>query len=36
VRRPVQMLCSLDGIETGVQQLIRDEPIETTKVELWG
>jgi len=30
VRRPVQILGSLDGIETGVHQLIRDEPLETT------
>lgn len=30
VQRPVQILGSLDGIETGVRQLIRDEPLETT------
>jgi hypothetical protein len=33
VQRPVQILGSLDGIETGVRQLIRDEPLETTVVE---
>lgn len=32
VQRPVQILGSLDGIETGVRQLIRDEPLETTVV----
>ncbi len=36
VQRPVQILGSLDGIETGVRQLIRDEPLETTQVELLG
>lgn len=35
-RRPVQILGSLDGIETGVRQLIRDEPLETTRVERFG
>ena len=30
VARPVQIPGSLDGIETGVRQLIRDEPLETT------
>lgn len=30
VQRPVQILGSLDGIETGVRQLIRSTPIETT------
>lgn len=29
VQRPVQSLGSLDGIETGVRQLMRDEPLET-------
>jgi hypothetical protein len=29
VKRPVMILWSLDGIETGVRQLIRDEPLET-------
>ena len=28
VTRPVQILGSLDGIETGVRQLIRSEPLE--------
>lgn len=36
VRRPVQILGSLDGIETGVRQLIRDEPLETTVVSCRG
>jgi hypothetical protein len=36
VRRPVQILGSLDGIETGVRQLIRDEPLETTRIERFG
>ncbi len=36
VRRPVQILGSLDGIETGVRQLIRDEPLETTQIEYLG
>jgi len=36
VQRPVQILGSLDGIDTGVRQLIRDEPLETTKVEIRG
>ncbi len=36
VQRPVQILGSLDGIETGVRQLIRDEPIETTVVDFHG
>lgn len=30
VARPVMILGSLDGIETGVRQLIREEPLETT------
>ena len=29
VQRPVQILGSLDGIETGVRQLIREQPLET-------
>lgn len=29
VQRPVQILGSLDGIETGVRQLIREAPLET-------
>lgn len=36
VRRPVQILGSLDGIETGVRQLIRDEPLETVQIEYLG
>jgi hypothetical protein len=32
VQRPVAILGSLNGIETGVRQLIRDEPLETTKI----
>jgi hypothetical protein len=32
VKRPVLILGSLDGIETGVRQLIRDEPLETTQL----
>ena len=33
VQRPVLILGSLDGIETGVRQLIRTEPLETMVVE---
>ncbi|HSJ55800.1 MAG TPA: hypothetical protein VLC95_01370 [Anaerolineae bacterium] len=36
ITRPVQILGSLDGIETGVRQLIREEPLETTQVERLG
>lgn len=36
VQRPVQILGSLDGIETGVRQLIRDEPLETTILNFQG
>jgi hypothetical protein len=36
IRRPVQILGSLDGIETGVRQLIREEPLETTQIEYQG
>jgi hypothetical protein len=36
VQRPVQILVSLDGIETGVRQLIRDEPLETTLIQVQG
>lgn len=32
IQRPVQILGSLDGIETGIRQLIRDEPLETTEI----
>lgn len=34
VRRPVQILGSLDGIETGVRQLIRADPLETEQVSI--
>lgn len=33
VQRPVQILGNLDGIETGVRQLIRQEPLETQQVK---
>jgi len=36
VRRPVLILGSLDGIETGVRQLIRDEPLEIVQIEYLG
>jgi hypothetical protein len=36
ITRPVQILGSLDGIETGIRQLIRDEPLETTTVSIDG
>lgn len=36
VRRPVLILGSLDGIETGVRQLIREAPLETEVVEIAG
>jgi hypothetical protein len=36
VRRPVMILGSLDGIETGVRQLIREEPLETMRAECEG
>jgi hypothetical protein len=36
IRRPVQILSSLDGIETGVRQLIREQPLETTQIEYQG
>jgi len=36
VQRPVQILGSLDGIETGVRQLVRDEPLETMVVDFRG
>jgi hypothetical protein len=32
IRRPVQILGSLDGIETGVRQLIRNDPLETERI----
>ena len=36
IRPPVQILGSLDGIETGIRQLIREEPLETTEVDFLG
>jgi hypothetical protein len=36
IRPPVQILGSLDGIETGVRQLIRDQPLDTTEIERFG
>jgi len=36
IKKPVLILGSLDGIETGVRQLIRSEPLETTVVERYG
>jgi hypothetical protein len=34
VRPPVQILGSLDGIETGVRQLIRETPLETAEMQV--
>jgi hypothetical protein len=34
VQSPVQILGSLDGIETGVRQLIREQPLETTEIDV--
>lgn len=36
VQRPVQILGSLDGILTGVRQLIRTQPLETVQVDIGG
>lgn len=36
VRRPVMILGNLDGIETGVRQLIREQPLETMETECEG
>lgn len=36
INRPVQILGSLDGIETGVRQLIRQEPLETQTIDHHG
>ena len=33
VQRPVMILRSLDGIETGVRQLIREEPLDTVVID---
>lgn len=35
-QRPVQIVGSLDGIETGVRQLIREEPLETITLDYHG
>ncbi len=34
INRPVQILGSLDGIETGIRQLVRKTPLETTTVQV--
>ena len=36
VKPPVLILGSLDGIETGIRQLVRKEPLETMQVDLDG
>jgi hypothetical protein len=36
VKRPVLILGNLDGIETGVRQLIREQPLETQEVTVGG
>jgi hypothetical protein len=36
IKRPVMILGSLDGIETGVRQLIRAAPLATTQIEHSG
>jgi len=36
IQRPVQILGSLDGIETGVRQLIREQPLETNNINYHG
>ena len=36
VNRPVLILGSLDGIETGIRQLIRDAPLETREIDIGG
>ncbi len=36
IQRPVLILGSLDGIETGIRQLIRDQPLETMDIESGG
>lgn len=35
-KRPVQILGSLDGIETVIRQLIRGEPLETMALKYGG
>lgn len=32
IKKPVLILGNLDGIETGIRQLIREEPLETTSI----
>ena len=34
VKRPVLILGSLDGIETGVRQMIREQPLDTQEVTI--
>jgi hypothetical protein len=36
VQRPVQILGSLDGIETGIRQMLRVQPLETTTISHGG
>ncbi len=36
VRKPVLILGSLDGIDTGIRQLIREKPLETTFIAVNG
>jgi len=36
VKRPVLILGSLDGIETGVRRLIRDQPLDTRDINVGG
>jgi hypothetical protein len=36
VKRPVLILGNLDGVETGVRQFIRDQPLETIEVNVGG
>jgi hypothetical protein len=36
VQRPVLIVGSLDGIETGVRQLIREQPLETQEITIGG
>jgi hypothetical protein len=36
INKPVLILGSLDGIETGVRQLIREKPLDTVEIERFG
>ncbi len=36
IKKPVLILGSLDGIETGIRQLVRKEPLETTEIDING